>query len=94
MSHDYKKPHIWSQLKGKTSKDLKKALDKDENWSLVRNDGNKFFYQNLKKPSDRQEISIHLHETHKAGYGEDLLRGLLGAIGWTEDEMRKLKLIK
>jgi predicted RNA binding protein YcfA (HicA-like mRNA interferase family) len=45
-------------------------------------------YRNAK--GDR--ISVHYHP--KKTYGPKLLKGLLGDIGWTEAELKKLKLIK
>ena len=42
--------------------------------------------------SDGRRIVIHVHP--KKTYGPGLLKDLLGDIGWSEKEMRKLKLIK
>jgi hypothetical protein len=36
--------------------------------------------------------SVHYHP--KETYGPKLLKGLLEEIGWTEDELKRLKLIK
>lgn len=94
MSQDYKIPrHVWQQLKGITSKELLKVLEKDRNWTLVRTRGSIHYFQNPKKPPKSQEAAIHVHPK-EGGYSPKMLRGLLGTIGWTEEEMRKLKLIK
>jgi len=37
-------------------------------------------------------VSIHYHP--KKTYGAKMLQGLLGDIGWSESDLRKLKLIK
>lgn len=41
---------------------------------------------------DGRRVTIHYH-TNK-DYGPNLLKALLKAIGWTEHDMRRLKLIK
>jgi predicted RNA binding protein YcfA (HicA-like mRNA interferase family) len=43
-----------------------------------------------RKPPNR--VSIHYHP--QKTYGPKMLKGLLDDIGWTEAQMRKLKLIK
>jgi len=44
----------------------------------------------ITKPRPRVSIHYHPHKT----YGAGMLQRLLDDIGWTEDEMRTLKLIK
>lgn len=81
-------PDIWNQLRNKTPKDLISALNKE----LGKPDqikGNEYVY----RFPDGRRVSIHYHPT-KRPYGPKLLKGLLTDIGWTESDMRRLKLIK
>lgn len=80
-------PHVWSQLKNITCDDLISALRKD-NWTMHKSRGAKQTW----KHEDGRRITIHYHP--KETYGPNLLRSLLADIGWTEKDMRKLKLIK
>lgn len=41
---------------------------------------------------DGKRVTIHYHS--KKTYGPKLLKALLRDIGWTEDDLRRLKLIK
>ena len=80
MNQQYKIPNeIWQQIKSITSKELKKALDNDEDWELVNVDGSAHHYYNSKKCLSCQDIAIHVHPK-KGGYGSRLLKGLLGSI--------------
>jgi len=94
VNQEYKIPDdIWSQLRGLTSKELKRALDKDPGWELVKIDGSAHYYYNPNKCPSCQIVSIHVHPK-KGGYGSKMLQGILKSIKWTRDEMIKLKLIK
>ena len=79
-------PNVWNQLKGKTCQELMKALLKD-GWErdVVVKTEQVFFRAG-------RRVSLHVHP--KKTYGPKLLKALLDDIGWSEDEMRKLKLIK
>jgi len=80
-------PHIWSQLKNKGLKDLISALNKE----LGKPDeikGNEYVY----RFPDGRHVTIHYHS--RKCYGSNLLKKLLADIGWTEEDMRRLKLIK
>lgn len=94
MTAAYKEKHIWAQLKSKTSVDLKKALDNDPNWELIKTNGSRHYYKNESRPLGRDIVEIHVHPTNRGGYGEAMLKGILRIIAWTEDEMIDLKLIK
>lgn len=85
--------HMWDQLKNLTAQDLINALDKkDSHWKLVHIKGSRYVYYNPNRPPTMQYVSIHFHP--RKTYGPKQLQGLLEAIGWTEDDMRRLKLIK
>ena len=80
--------NTWDQLKGKTADDIITALLKggfvlDEELRTER------IYQH----PDGRRVSIHYH-TGKQDYGPSLLKSLFDDIGWSESDMRKLKLIK
>lgn len=76
---------VWEQLKNKTPIDLISALNKQLGEPDVMK-GNEYVY----RFPDGRHVSIHYH---KKCYGPSLLKALLEDIGWTEDEMRKFKLI-
>ncbi len=46
----------------------------------------------FRHPTQIKRVSIHYHP--KKTYGPKLLKKLLRQIGWTEDDLRRLKLIK
>ena len=79
---------VWNQLKNKTCDDLISALKRD-GWELEPNC--KGAIQVYRHP-DTRRIGIHYHP--KKTYGAKLLKGLLDDIGWSEEDMKRLKLIK
>jgi predicted RNA binding protein YcfA (HicA-like mRNA interferase family) len=81
------KPQIWDQLKNITADGLINALIKD-GWVLHSAGGSsrKVFLKGNKM------VSVHYHP-HKV-FGKDLLTDLLQDIGWTESDLKRLKLIK
>lgn len=80
-------PHIWEQLKNLTADDLKKSLEKD-GWIRDTSRGAILVFRH----SDGRRITIHYHP--RKTYGAGLLKALLFDIGWNEDDLRRLKLIK
>lgn len=79
---------VWSQLKNITADDLISALKKS-GWELEPDcKGAIQVYRN----SSGDRVSVHYHP--KKTYGPKLLKGLICDIGWTEPELKKLKLIK
>lgn len=79
--------HIWEQLKNKTPNHLISALKKD-GWRPDRRRGAVQVYLH----SDGRRVTIHFHS--KGSYPPKLLQGLLTVIGWTEKDLRRVKLIK
>jgi predicted RNA binding protein YcfA (HicA-like mRNA interferase family) len=85
-------PNIWNQLKNITAGNLAKALERD-GWAKDTHGGSMYIYR--KAPSEDQparRVSVHIHP--QKTYGPRLLQDLLADIGWTEDDMRRLKLIR
>ncbi len=80
------KPDIWAQLKNITADELIRALEND-GWKPRGGSGSRRIY--LK---GRKLVSIHYHPNKS--YGRDLLRDLLRDIGWSEKDLKRLKLIK
>jgi len=78
---------VWDQLKNITADRLIKALEKS-GWIRDEGTGNIYVYRH---PNGKR-ITIHYHP--KKTYGPGLLKALLNDIGWSESEMKKLKLIK
>jgi predicted RNA binding protein YcfA (HicA-like mRNA interferase family) len=77
----------WDQLKNKTAKDLMLALSKDG----AVNDMTRGAVQVFRYPNGKR-ITIHYHPSKT--YGSKLLRTLIEDIGWTETDLRRLKLVK
>ena len=78
---------VWNQLKNKTANDLISALRKD-GWVLDVTRGAEQIYRH----SSGKCVSIHYHP--KKTYGQSLLKALLNDIGWSTDDMKRLKFIK
>lgn len=80
--------NAWSQLKNKNADDLIRALLKDGFLldAVVRT-------ERIYRHPRGQKVSIHYHEGTKC-YGPGLLKALLDDIGWSENDMRRIKLIK
>lgn len=79
--------NVWQQLKSITADELIRALDKDD-WVRDTGIGSELVYRH----DDGRIVSIHYHP--RKTYHRGLLKGLLDDIGWTEEDMRRLKLIK
>lgn len=82
--------HIWNQLKNLTADEIISALLRDGWQKDPSSKGAIMAYIKLGPPNSR--ITIHYHP--KKTYGAKLLQGLIADIGWSEDDMRRLKLIK
>lgn len=80
--------NVWDQLKSKTADELISALLKDR-FVLDENVRTERIYRH----PDGRRVSIHYHRGSK-GYGSSLLKSMLEDIGWSESNMRRLKLIK
>lgn len=79
-------PHVWDQLRSISPDELVRALCKD-GWN---EDGKNGAVHGYKKGSTRVTIHYHPGKT----YGPKLLKALLADIGWSESDMRRLKLVK
>ena len=79
--------NIWNQLKNKSADDFISALQKD-GWNKDTTIGAEQIFRH----PDGRRISIHYHP--RKTYQPKLLKRLLEDIGWTENEMKKLKFIK
>ena len=79
-------PHIWNQLKNLTSDDLIAALKKD-GWIADKPVGAVHPFR-----KGQARVTIHYHPQNT--YGPKLLKALLSDIGWSDDDLRRLKLAK
>lgn len=80
--------NVWNQLKNKATNDLIRALLKD-GFKLV----DKIRTERIYRHPDGRKVVIHYHKGSET-YGANLLKALLEATGWSEEDMRRLKLIK
>jgi predicted RNA binding protein YcfA (HicA-like mRNA interferase family) len=78
---------IWEQLKNLTADELISALKRD-GWQPDECRG---AFHPFIDPATRNRIIIHYHP--QKTYGPNLLKGLLDDIGWTEEDLKRLKLI-
>ncbi len=83
--------NVWNQLKSKTCEDLAKALKKS-GWVHDVTIGASQVYIKKVKGGPNRRVTIHWHPGKT--YGAKLLKDLLDTIGWSAQEMKKLKLIK
>jgi hypothetical protein len=77
---------IWDQLKNITAGELKRALDKDTGWYADETGSSAVIYRN---DINHKMVSVHLKT-----FGRNQLRLLIEATGWTETDLRRLKLVK
>ena len=84
---------IWNQLKGLTVKEIAKALKKD-GWTQESRGGATigFIKTSANGAGIRHRIVLHVHPGK--GFGPRLLQGLLDDIGWSEDDLVRLRLIR
>ena len=81
--------HVWGQLKNLTCERLIKAL-KADGWEEDITMGATIAFVKGTPPNVR--VVIHYHP--KKTYGANLLKKLLADIGWSEKDLRRLRLIK
>ena len=85
---------VWDQLKNKTKGKIIAALERD-GWALDETVGKQRVY--LKEfpeeepPNRRVVIHYHPNETYR---NPGLLKNVLSEIGWSVQDMRRLKLVK
>jgi predicted RNA binding protein YcfA (HicA-like mRNA interferase family) len=79
--------NVWQQLKNITADELIRALERDD-WVRDIGVGAELIYRS----NDGRIVSIHYHP--RKTYGPGLLKGLLEDIGWTEEDLRRLKLVR
>lgn len=83
--------NVWDQLRGIKAKKLINALEKD-NWILDETHRNTQAYIK-NNPEGNRRVVIHYHPG-KTYCSPKLLKLIFNAIGWEEEELKKLKLIK
>ena len=81
------KTNVWDQIKNITCDTLISALEKDD-WSREISNGATLVF--LK---ENNRVVVHYHP-RKTFHRPDLLKKLITDIGWSEDDLKRLKLIK
>jgi predicted RNA binding protein YcfA (HicA-like mRNA interferase family) len=82
--------HVWNQLKSVTADELIAALKRDGYRQDPASADATIAFIKVGNPSKRIVIHYHPRKT----YGPKLLKALLADIGWSEADMRRVKLIK
>lgn len=77
----------WDQIKNITADELIAALKKDQ-WYMDESRGAVLVFRH----DDGRRVTVHYHPGKT--YGSSLLKALVEAIGWTERDLRRLKLIR
>jgi len=99
--------NVWNQLKALDDKDLQRALVKD-GWQIEEHRrGMVGYFKEFRHPGTSRDPKtnvvrnyrvehrrVQIHPKSGKSYGQNLLTGLIEAIGWSEDDLRRLKLIK
>ena len=80
-------PNVWGQLKNLTADTLCAALEKD-GWTVDMAHGAARVYRHY----NGRRVAIHYHSGKT--FGPKLLRALIGDIGWSVEDMRRLKLVR
>lgn len=80
--------NVWDQLKSIPTRKLIAALEKD---GFVPDE--QLRAERIYRHADGRRASVHYHTGSKC-YGRGLLKSLFKDTGWSEDDMRRLKLIK
>jgi len=83
--------HVWQQLKATTADEIIAALKRVGYKQDPASADATIAYIKIATPSNKRVV-IHYHP--RKTYGPKLLTALLDEIGWTEADMRRVKLIK
>ena len=85
-------PGVWNQLKSVTAADFIRALKRDGWVEEERRQATRGFAKNAGDGIERRRVVIHYHP--KKIFGRKLMKSLICDVGWTEDDLERLKLIK
>ena len=85
-------PRVWDQLKSLTASALIRALKRDGWIEEDHRGARRGFGKRTEDGAKPRRVVIHYHPNKT--YGKRLIRGLIGSIGWTEEDLKRLKLIK
>jgi predicted RNA binding protein YcfA (HicA-like mRNA interferase family) len=81
-------PNVWNQIKNKSPNDFIKALKKD-GW---KKDESKGAVQVFRNPKTNSRVTIHVHPGKI--YGPSMVEALIEDIGWSIEDMKRVKFIK
>lgn len=84
-------PSVWSQLKNTTVQELAKALTRD-GWTQEYGKDATIGFRHPDRSPSHNRVVLHMHP--KGTKGPSLMKGLLSTIGWNEDDLERLGLIK
>jgi len=82
-----------AQLLARTKKDYIQLLDKDPEWEQVNSRGATYGYRNPNRPPQHQYVTIHYHPKERYNHWS-LLAEMLETICWTEESLKKRKVLK
>lgn len=79
--------HVWSRLRNITADEIMAALRRD-GWTCDTKGGSEHIYRS---GDGLRRVSIHYHPGKT--FGPKLLKGLLSDIGWSEADLKRLKMM-
>ena len=82
--------NVWNQLKSTTADEFISALERDGFTKDPASKDATIAY--IKASSPKKRVVIHYHP--RKTYGPGLLKGLIADIGWDEDDLKRVRLIK
>jgi predicted RNA binding protein YcfA (HicA-like mRNA interferase family) len=83
--------HVWDQLRATTADKLIGALERD---GFTKDPASKDATIAYIKASSSNKKRVVIHYHPRKTYGPGLLKGLIGDIGWDEDDLKRVRLIK
>jgi predicted RNA binding protein YcfA (HicA-like mRNA interferase family) len=84
--------NVWNQVKNLSKGTLISALERD-GWQLDATRGGIRLYVNTRFNPHRR-VEIHYHKSSETFRSPRLLKDVLESIGWSEDDLKRLKLVR
>jgi len=82
--------HVWDQIKAITADELISALERD---GYTKDPASRdATISCIKASTPRRRVVIHYHP--RKTYSPGLLKALLADVGWSEEDLRRLTLVK
>ncbi len=84
--------NVWNQIKNLSKGELISALERD-GWTLDASKGGIRLYINTRSDPHRR-VAIHYHKASETFRNPRLLKDVLQSIGWSVEDLKRLKLFR